>query len=93
MSLRVEDLLTKLQNQLVPTVDKTGDVKTEESGFIVLVVIAKNDFARSFLNPFNLIALLFSKARMPNSASVFQDGTNVGLKDGQHILNWSSIFS
>ena len=93
MSFRVEDLLAKFQNQSFSAISKAGDVKVLESRLVILVVVTKDDFATAFLDSLKLVALLFSKGRVPDSASVFQNGPNVSLKDGQHVLDWSSKFA
>ena len=87
---RVQDLLAKFQNQIFSAISKAGDVKVLESRLVVLVVVTEDYFATAFLDTFKLVALLFCKGRVPDSASVFQNGPNLRLKDGQHVLHWSS---
>ena len=93
MPFRVEDLLAKLQNQIFSAISKAGDVKFLESRLVVLVVVTEDHFATAFLDTFKLVALLFCKGRVPDSSSVFQNGPNVSLKDGQHVLHWSTKFA
>ena len=77
---RIEDLLAKFQNQSFSAISKAGNVKVLESRLVVLVVVTKDYFATAFLDTFKLVALLFCKGRVPDSASVFQNGPNVSLK-------------
>ena len=84
---RVEDLLAKFQNQSFSAISKAGDVNVLESRLVVLVVVTEDQFATAFLDTFRLVALLFCKGRVPDSASVFQNRPNVSLKDGQYVLH------
>ena len=62
MSFRVEDLLTKFQNQSFPTISKAGDVRILESRLVVLVVVTEDDFAIACLYTLNWRIFCFVRA-------------------------------
>ena len=93
VSFRTEDLLAEFQDHIFSAVFKAGDFEVLERSFITLIFFSENDFADAFLDTLNLMRLMLGKSRMPNSASIFQDWSNIGLKDSKQVLSRGSIFS